>query len=135
MSQQNALYICYNFVTTEFWIWVNFWTLHFSLTLYDHLRGIQYWHWKNFCLLKVSSDEKICQNSHLVKYIYIYIYILSEIVVIVYNQVCIYTMGGLSSRPPVRYCSLWDGQGSTYVPPARICSIPHWGETPLTHAL
>jgi len=45
------------------------------------------------------------------------------------------TVGGLSSRPPIRYCSLWDGQKSTYVPPARICWIPYRGETLLTHAL
>ena len=27
-------------------------------------------------------------------------------------------VGGLSSWPPIRYCSLWDGQRLTYVPPA-----------------
>ena len=44
-------------------------------------------------------------------------------------------VGGLLSRLPIRYCSLWDGQGSTNVPPARICSILHRGETPPTLAL
>ena len=35
----------------------------------------------------------------------------------------------------IRYCPLWDGQGQPLLPPARICSIPHWGEMPLTLAL
>ena len=42
-------------------------------------------------------------------------------------------MGGLSFQPPIRYCSLCDGQGLTYVPLARICSISHWGEKLYTH--
>ena len=41
-------------------------------------------------------------------------------------------VGGLLSQPLIRYYLLWDRQGSTYVPLARICLIPHRGEMPPT---
>ena len=32
---------------------------------------------------------------------------------------------GGTNLSPIRYCSLWNGQGRPFLPPARICSIPH----------
>ena len=42
---------------------------------------------------------------------------------------------GERNLSPIRYCLLWDRQGRPLLPPVRICSILHQGETPPTLAL